>query len=346
VLIMIEAHLVDSWTGEAARGTATFARAMILGGFGAPLFLLLAGVSVSLSAGSKLRRTGDRRGAAVAVMRRGLEIFLLAFLFRLQAWILGWASPRTLLRVDILNIMGPAIVICAAIWGAGGTPRARALVLLAATLAIAFLTPPAWVTPWLSVLPDPVEAYLRPTGGMTSFAIMPWAGFVAAGALLGVLLDSRLATGERRSEARLNLTFATAGVVLAVGSYAAAAALPSLYSASSFWTTSPSYFFLRVGVLTSVVGLAYWWERRPSNRGGWSPVRQLGRTSLFIYWIHVEMIYGLVSLPIHHALTLTEVGVALALFTGFMLACSLGKDRIAGWWAGRRPALRAAGGAS
>jgi fucose 4-O-acetylase-like acetyltransferase len=95
-------------------------------------------------------------------------------------------------------------------------------------------------------------------------------------------------------------------------------------------------------VLASAIGLAYWWERRPSNRG-WSPVRQLGRTSLLIYWIHVEMIYGLISLPIHRALTLTQVGVALALFTAFMLVCSLAKDRIAGWWGRRRLAVRTAG---
>ena len=79
----------------------------MLGGFGAPLFLLLAGVAVSLSAGSKMRRARDRQAAARAVMRRGLEIFALAFLFRVQAWILGWSPNWTLLRVDILNVMGP-----------------------------------------------------------------------------------------------------------------------------------------------------------------------------------------------------------------------------------------------
>ena len=40
-----------------ARHSWQFMWAMILGGFGAPLFLFLAGVSVALSAGSKARRT-------------------------------------------------------------------------------------------------------------------------------------------------------------------------------------------------------------------------------------------------------------------------------------------------
>ena len=106
---------------------------------------------------------------------------------------------------------------------------------------------------------------------MTGFAIMPWAAFVSAGALLGVLLERAHASDDRSSEARLNLGFAIGGTVLAAGSYAAAS-LPPLYSGSSFWTTSPSYFFLRLGVLASAIGLAYWWERRPplsfcSSRG-------------------------------------------------------------------------------
>jgi hypothetical protein len=59
VLIMIEAHVVDSWTRAADRSRPMFGYAMILGGFGAPLFLFLAGVAVVLSAESKFRRTRD-----------------------------------------------------------------------------------------------------------------------------------------------------------------------------------------------------------------------------------------------------------------------------------------------
>src|SRR3982751_7021219 len=86
VLVMIEAHVIDSWTRLDARHSWQFMWSMILGGFGAPLFLFLAGLSVALAAASKARTVG-RRAAAGAVMRRGLVIFGLAFAFRLQAWI-------------------------------------------------------------------------------------------------------------------------------------------------------------------------------------------------------------------------------------------------------------------
>ena len=51
VLIMIEAHVIDSWTRVADRRSRAFGESLILGGFGAPLFLFLAGIAVAMSAG-------------------------------------------------------------------------------------------------------------------------------------------------------------------------------------------------------------------------------------------------------------------------------------------------------
>ena len=193
VLIMIEAHVIDSWTRGPTAQRARSRAPMILGGFGAPLFLFLAGVAVALSAGSKLRRTGDRRrGRRARVVRRGLEIFGLAFLFRVQAWILGWASPRTLLKVDILNIMGPSIVAAAALWGAcARTARQARRRSRVATLAIALLTP---IVRRRSAARARCPIRSRRTSGRSpasrNFVFFPWAAFVFAGALLGVLLDA------------------------------------------------------------------------------------------------------------------------------------------------------------
>jgi hypothetical protein len=90
---------------------------MILGGFAAPLFLFLAGFAVPLAAQASLRKTGSRRSAAAAAISRGLIVFILAFAFRLQAFIVSPGnSALSLFRVDILNIMGPALALSAAVW--------------------------------------------------------------------------------------------------------------------------------------------------------------------------------------------------------------------------------------
>jgi uncharacterized membrane protein len=131
VLIMIEAHVLDSWTRVPDRLTPAFGWAMVLGGFGAPMFLFLAGVSLAMSAESKFRKTADFDASWAAVQKRGWQVFGLAFLFRLQSYILtaGYSAVVGLLKVDILNIMGPAIAVAAMAGRLIRTKKARAILL-------------------------------------------------------------------------------------------------------------------------------------------------------------------------------------------------------------------------
>ena len=335
VLIMIQGHVLDSWTAEPYRHSLGFGWAVILGGFGGPLFLFLAGVSVVLSAASKARRSGNERSAARSVVGRGVQIFGLAFVFRLQSWLLSQGPVSTLLRVDILNIMGPAIAAAAAIWGAAKTTRGKVVALGCAAIAVSLLTPPVRAASWLSALPDPVEGYFRPIPGLTNFVWFPSAGFVFAGAVIGVLVER---TQTRETEGRLNVALGAGGAALIAVAFAGSY-LPSIYERSSFWTSSPSYFGIRAGLLALAMAMAYAWERR-SDGHRWSPLQQLGRTSLFIYWIHVEMVYGRMSEPLHRSLGFSEAWAALAAFAVLMLGVSLAKDWLAGRFrvrAGDRP---------
>jgi Heparan-alpha-glucosaminide N-acetyltransferase, catalytic len=164
VLLMIEAHLIGSWTSQPDRGTTIFGYAVIVGGMGSVFFLVLAGTAAALSAGSKWRGSGDAAAAASSVVRHGLLIFALAFVFRLQAWILGGLpNPRDLLKVDILNVMGPAVVFTGLLWRSARTVRSRCVVFAIATALTSFLTPLLRVAP-LGFLPDPIKAYLVPQG--------------------------------------------------------------------------------------------------------------------------------------------------------------------------------------
>jgi uncharacterized membrane protein len=190
VLIMIEAHVLDAWTHAAERTRPLFGYAMILGGFGAPLFLFLAGLAAVLSAESKFRKTGDFAASWRAVQRRGWQVFGLAFLFRLQSYILsGGNSLVGLLKVDILNVMGPAIAMMALTGRTAQNKVMRGILLVAVAGVISLLTPIVRAMPALAWLPDPIEWYLRPTPGRTNFTLFPWAGFVFAGAAVGVVID-------------------------------------------------------------------------------------------------------------------------------------------------------------
>src|SRR2546423_8553237 len=135
---MIEAHTVDAWTRASAKKGPAFRDATILGGFAAPLFLWLAGVAIVLAATRTAQRTGSRARGVEIACRRGLEIFILAFLFRLQGLIVTpGGHPVTLFRVDVLNIMGPSMVAAGLIWAASRTTMGRGSAYGAVTMTLA-----------------------------------------------------------------------------------------------------------------------------------------------------------------------------------------------------------------
>ena len=196
--------------------------------------------------------------------------------------------------------------------------------MIAATVVIAMVTPIVRATPLLSPLPDPLEWYVRPIGRST-FTLFPWAAFLLAGAAVGLWLDaSRASADERRANIMLGLT----GAALALGGYATSF-LPPIYADTSFWTTSPTFFFLRLGILLMALPLAYAWNSAWEGR---SVLQEFGRASLFVYWIHVELAYGVLSGPIHKSLTLGQAFTAYALFTIALFGAAKLKDQIVDWW--------------
>ena len=334
VLAMIEAHTFDAWTRPADRFSEWFRAATILGGFAAPMFLWLAGVSLALSAAAVARREGSRRAAVEATCRRGLEIFILAFLFRVQAFVASPGShPITLFRVDVLNIMGPAIAAAGVVWGVNKTTAGRAISCGAIAAAFALLTPIVRASDALNVLPIWVQWYIRPAGEYTTFTGFPWAGFVFAGVASGALI----AAAREAAAARLQAACAiVGGGLVALGFYTAT--LPSIYGHSSFWSSSPTYFAIRVGTLMIALAALYAIARVADRFGiALVPLTRLGRSSLFVYWIHVELVYGYASWLWWRRLPLGATAVAYIAFCLLMYGAVRLRDRLVQTWrAGRK----------
>jgi uncharacterized membrane protein len=332
VLIMIEAHALDAWTRTADRSSLGYRNLTILGGFAAPLFLWLAGVSLVLSVESRLRRSGNRRQAMIAAVRRGVGIFALAFAFRLQAFLITpGSSPVSLLRVDVLNVMGPAMVLAAVAWGTSRSRLQAAWTCAGAAVATALLTPLVRSAVWIDSIPAWLQWYLRPAGQHTTFTLLPWAGFIFAGAAAGVIMA---AASDRQAESRTLYLFGAFSVLLIVGGLYAASR-PSIFPSSSFWTSSPAYFAIRVGIVTLVPVVL--WALSPVSSRWRSPfavLSQFGRHSLLIYWIHVELVYGYTTWLIHGRLPLPGTVAAYAAFSAVMYAVTVASDRIT--WT-RRP---------
>ena len=308
---MVTAHVTDAWTRVEDRERALYGYTVIIAGLAAPLFLFLAGLTLSMAASARAVSVGHGAAARMACWR-GLQIFALAFLFRLQAQLLGWGPLVNLLKVDILNIMGLAMLAAAILWSLSPHRAIRIALFALVTAALAMSTPLVREAGSLALLPDAIEAYVRPLAGRTNFALFPWAGFLIGGAIAGELIQ---AAQTDRAERRLQAGLLIAGVAAIAIAYALSFQ-PSIYANANFWTSSPTFFFMRLGLNTALLPAAWAIDRfHVFARQRWPAlftapdvpgrvITTLGRSSLFVYWIHVEMAYGTIALPLRRSMPL------------------------------------------
>ena len=100
----------------------------------------------------------------------------------------------------------------------------------------------------------------------------------------------------------------------------------------------PGTFFYRMGTIGPMALLAFvvtWLFR---NRFRFSVMRQFGQTSLLVYWIHVELVYGLLFARFHRGLSMGQATVGFVLMTAAMLGVSLLRTKYWRGWRRRRAA--------
>ena len=302
-LLMFQTHCYDAWLGGSARNSTFFMWSQILGTFPAPLFLFLAGVSFAIIIDKLLQKGAPTSRVAKTTIRRGFEVLGFGLLFRLQEYLisLGWAPWTDLFRVDILNTIGASMILMGGLcWGAlaiaeRNEPRAKlTLAAILAAAAIALLTPMLWTTWRPHFLPWEVETYINGVHNLGApqawlFPIFPWAGFAFAGLAFGLLPNSEFV---RKLGAQWLLIASGAGILLIYAAKFLDSRQFQIYPVFDFWHTSPEFFMMRVGFLLLFVVLAYVWCNWGLGQRGFSPMIQLGNTSLLVYWVHIEFVYG------------------------------------------------------
>jgi uncharacterized membrane protein len=358
-LLMFQAHCYDSWLTPAGKHTKWYEWSQIGGTLPAPLFLFLSGISVALVT-RKLNEKGMNRNAiARTTMWRGAEIFAFGLLFRAQEFVLGIPiSPWTdLLRVDILNILGLSIMAMGLLCWLTATPRANrrqpatdseatsnakfgvttvvGWQTVAASLGISALmalaTPALWTTHRPVGLPWWLESYINGVHifGVPQtwlFPLFPWAAFAFAGLAVGCVFFWALAEhGEG-----VVFRYVTATGIAAFAFAWLLDALPvHFYRAGSYdyWHTSPNFLLARCGVLLITMGSAYAWCRWVPAWHGFRPTSQLGRTSLLVYWAHVEFVYGRLSILPKGRCSIPAATFGLLIISVAMLALSVWRTR-------------------
>ncbi|HVO59709.1 MAG TPA: heparan-alpha-glucosaminide N-acetyltransferase domain-containing protein [Terriglobales bacterium] len=346
-VLMFQTHCYDAWLSPAAKKSTFFMWSQLLGTLPAPLFLFLAGISVALVTG-KLHEAGRTPSQIIGTtIRRGGEILGLGLLFRLQEYLIAfpWAPWSDLFRVDILNTIGVSIILMGVVlWGTRKlflspenpySKRSGVWVLgsvaAVTAAAISLATPLLWTTWRPRWLPWPLESYIDGVHNLSApqawlFPIFPWTAFAFAGLACGLVLRS---PGARKRETLSFVAAGVAGIPMIIGGRWLDTR-PQLYPVSDFWHTSPNFFLIRVGLLLMILLLVYGWCRWGLGGRGFSPLVQLGHTSLLVYWVHIEFVYGRLSILKKHVMSITGASAGLLIIFLAMLVLSLIRTHLKG----------------
>jgi len=335
VVLMIQTHLYDAWCSKAAKGTLAYGWTRFLGGFPSRLFLLLVGVSMAIRYESQLAAGVERAKMVRTAVRRGLEIVVLAYLFRLQEYVLGGGYDwHDLFRVDILNCIGASMVVAAFISAPRRGKPAIAITLLAAAVFMA-LGPIVGPAHFPSFLPRPLTSYLGGQRPMAWFPLFPWLAWPLVGVALGHYWVR--ASRDDRAQARAFVLTGIVGAAMTGTVVVIRRINPYIihYPSELVQQMGPGTFFHRLGLMGPMALLAYG-VTRLFPRPRFSLMRLFGQTSLLVYWIHVELCYGLLFGRLHNRLSMGWATGALLAMTGAMAGVSWARLKYWHGWRGRR----------
>ena len=288
VLVMLQGHVFHAFSRDPLRVQGPYVLSQLFGGEGPAIFLFVTGITLAFLLDGRERKGLGPWGRWKAAILRSLYLWTLAFLFRAQLWLFAFpgSSWTDLFKVDILNCMGFAIALLS--FTALLTTPTRVRVCAILGVAIAGASPFVSSANW-NWLPSGLSAYFVPN--YAAFAFFPWAAFIAFGLSAGSVL--RLVNSSDMG--KVMLWSALGGTMLVVGGEFFSNLPYDVYPHAEYWLNSPGLVAVKLGVILLVVAFAWLWCEHAgmgTGRRNGSFVRQLGTTSLVVYWVHIEMVYG------------------------------------------------------
>ena len=282
-LIMLQGHVFDSFTRPDLRPGGAWRISQFLGGMPPAIFLFLTGVTFAFLLDSLSRKPLTQTQRVWGALQRSGYLFFLAFAFRLWMWVSQFFAPwRDLFKVDILNCMGFSLAAMSLMAVFRTADRARICAVMG--VAIAMLSPLVSQIDW-SRIPWMIRAYLVPDHNF--FGFFPWGAYLVFGVAAGSAI--RIIPKDAMPQA-MGWCAAAAAAAIAICHYCAVAPY-SIYAASDYWLNSPAQILTKQSVTLLMLTFAFAWTRYFAGEG-WSWIRQFGTTSLLVYWVHIELVYG------------------------------------------------------
>ncbi|MBI4547268.1 MAG: hypothetical protein HY707_04755 [Ignavibacteriae bacterium] len=331
IFFMLEGHVLRAVLTSEIQQTPIFQLHELFHGLSAPAFLFGAGLTFVIST---RKRWGDYHHWGPPLARRIrrllfvilLGLFLNLPFFSIRKIIIEGTTDTSLqlFQCEVLTCIGIGLLALHGLVFFFKTEARFYGVVIALTAAVCFLTPIVWDIDFLSYTPSFIAQLFNSTHG-SPFPLFPFVGFLFAGVLVSweflVAMEKQQAHRFIRNLTLFGVIFIASGIMFD--------ALPiRIYRTYDFWYTSPNYFLIRLGALMLLTGGAWYMARKRTRVNPLLTV--FGKESLFVYVLHLVVLYGSAANPEMNVQTVLGINLPLlqsiglfVLFTLVMLLATL-----------------------
>jgi uncharacterized membrane protein len=293
VLLMIQGHTFDASLNLNIRQHEMYFLYDFFHGLVAPMFLFASGVAFGISTLKKWEehivlngRVAKRIGRFIGLLVIGYALHLPFFSFTKIVNEATETEIAAFLQVDALHCIAVTLLALQIIVLAVRTEK-RFILTVGILAAIAvFLSPIVWSMSFLDIVPLWLVSYLNAENN-SWFPLFPWSGYILSGVLF-----SRLFMNAK--EHRHAVVLMKQGMALGVLSFIVPLyfiTIPfDIYPLHDVWKANPLIFVSRIGFIMVVTGAVFFAEHRMKIRSAVPQV--MGRESLFIYILHLVILYG------------------------------------------------------
>lgn len=293
VVFMIQGHTFDALLATDLRFNGLFFVHDFFHGFIAPMFLFASGVAFGISTFKKweehvvpTKHVARRYGKFIGLIVIGYALHLPFFSLQKIITEATHVEIAMWLQVDALHCIAATMLILqtAVLFLKNEKKFVWFTVLFAAS--IIFLSPIMWNINFVDPFPLWVVSYIN-ASNFSWFPIFPWSAYI----LCGVIFSSLFINAKEHHHAvRLMEKTVVAGLVMFLGSFILLNLPTQLYPYHDIWKVNPLIIFARLGFVAVVTSGIFFAEHSFKIKPA---IPQLmGRESLFIYILHLIILYG------------------------------------------------------
>lgn len=300
ILFMLEGHVLRALLQPAFQATKAFELHEIFHGITAPGFLFGAGFTFAIATQRKWDQLITWSKGLFRRLGRMVLLVMVGYLMHIPYFSLRKTVEEStpeqwdaFLAFDVLQCIGVSLLFLRLLFVVVRSETLFLSCVTALLAAIVAATPLVWESAFIRSFPRWLAMAVHGTQGSV-FPLFPYAAFILAGVLVSW---GFLHFFEQGKEARYMKLLALTGIGLVAAGYVWDILPYRLYPTYDFWFTNPAYFLIRLGILVCLLAALWFFEARVRHReihDVWMPqwLTTLGVESLFVYIVHMLILYG------------------------------------------------------